>query len=249
MMTKYHLFARCASGTDNPLFRFYLFVTGLAFPALNNSPPGGSLRFSEAGYFSSLANIQMWTKQVFGMSSICSETTMMNQKGDYRMKILLFLVSFLVFAFCCPLTVSAETPQIPAGAMPNLPPDNMNWYDKYEAAIQEVHAEEKQVTLPSGRIINYGEVKNDKPALLLIHGQMSIWQDYALVLPALSENWHIYAVDVYGHGKSAHEESLYYLDVNGDDLIWFIDHVIGEPAVVAGHSNGAITAAYIAAQT
>ena len=116
------------------------------------------------------------------------------------MKPLLFLVALLVFAVCCPLTVSAETPQIPAGTMPSLPADNMNWYDKYEAAIREVHAEEKQAALPSGRIINYGEVKNDKPALLLIHGQMSIWQDYALVLPALSENWHIYAVDVYGHG-------------------------------------------------
>ena len=81
---------------------------------------------------------------------------MMKQEGDYSMKILLLLVAILAFAVCCPLTVSAETPQIPAGAMPNLPPDNMNWYDKYEAAIQEVHAEEKQVTLPSGRIINYG---------------------------------------------------------------------------------------------
>ena len=171
----------------------------------------------------------------------------MKQLGGYRMKNFLFLVAFLTFAVCCPLTVSAETSQIPAGAMPSLPPDNMNWYDKYEAAIREVHAEEKQAALPSGRIINYGEVKNDKPALMLIHGQMSIWQDYALVLPALSENWHIYAVDVYGHGKSTHDESLYYLDVNGDDLIWFIDHVIGEATVVAGHSNGAITAAYVAA--
>lgn len=29
--------------------------------------------------------------------------------------------------------------------------------------------------------------------------------------------------------------------------MWFVDHVIGAPTVVAGHSNGAITAAYIAA--
>ena len=95
--------------------------------------------------------------------------------------------------------------------------------------------------------IHMDEVENDKPALLLIHGQMSIWEDYALVLPELSKNWHIYAVDVYGHGESSHDESLYYLDVNGDDLIWFIDHVIGAPTVVAGHSNGAITTAYVAA--
>ena len=157
--------------------------------------------------------------------------------------ILAILLALICFASCA----FAEVPPVPGGGIPELPEDNMNWYDKYEAAIREAGAEEKQAELPNGRIINYGEVKNDKPALLLIHGQMSIWQDYALVLPALSENWHIYAVDVYGHGKSTHEESLYYIDVNGDDLIWFINEVIGEPTVVAGHSNGGLTAAYIAA--
>ena len=124
---------------------------------------------------------------------------------------------------------------------------NMNWYDSYENALKTVNAQEKQVTLPGGRLINYGEVENDKPALMLIHGQMSTWEDYALVMPELSKNWHIYSVDVYGHGESSHDESLYYLDVNGNDLIWFIDNVIGAPTVVSGHSNGAITAAYIAA--
>ena len=124
---------------------------------------------------------------------------------------------------------------------------NIHWYDKYEKALKKVGAEEKQVTVPNGNVINYGEVENDKPALLLIHGQMSTWEDYALVLPELSQKWHVYAVDVYGHGESSHDDSLYYLDVNGDDLIWFIDNVIGEPTVISGHSNGAITAAYIAA--
>ena len=85
---------------------------------------------------------------------------------------------------------------------------NIHWYDKYQNALDEVGAVEKQFTLPSGNIINYGEVKNDKPALLLIHGQMGIWEDYALVMPELSQNWHIYAVDVYGHGESTHDKSL-----------------------------------------
>lgn len=120
---------------------------------------------------------------------------------------------------------------------------NTHWYDQYENALRDVGAVENEATLPNGNVINYGEVKNDKPALLLIHGQMSIWQDYALVMPELSKNWHIYAVDVYGHGKSSHDEKLYYIDVNGDDLIWFINEVIGEPTVVAGHSNGGLTAA------
>lgn len=52
-----------------------------------------------------------------------------------------------------------------------------------------------------GHVINYGEVENDKPALLLIHGQMGMWEDYALVMPQLSKDWHIYAIDVYGHGN------------------------------------------------
>lgn len=124
---------------------------------------------------------------------------------------------------------------------------NLHWYDAYEKALTQVNAVEQQATLPSGRVINYGEVKNDKPALLLIHGQTVAWEDYALVMPKLSENWHIYAIDVYGHGESAHDASAYYLDVNGNDIIWFIDNVIGQPTVVAGHSNGALTAAYVAA--
>lgn len=52
---------------------------------------------------------------------------------------------------------------------------NIHWYDKYEKALKEADAKEKQVTLPSGHVINYGEVENDKPALLLIHGQMGMW--------------------------------------------------------------------------
>lgn len=34
---------------------------------------------------------------------------------------------------------------------------NIHWYDKYEKALAKVSAEEKQVTLPSGSVINYGE--------------------------------------------------------------------------------------------
>ena len=124
---------------------------------------------------------------------------------------------------------------------------NMHWYDKYDKSLKEAGAVEKQYKLPNGNIINYGEVENDNPPLLLIHGQMGVWQDYALVIPELSKNWHIYSIDVYGHGESSHDEDLYYIDVNGDDIIRFIDNEIGEPTVVAGHSNGAITTAYIAA--
>ena len=77
---------------------------------------------------------------------------------------------------------------------------NVHWYDEYEKALSKVSAKEKQVMLPCGSVINYGEIENDKPALLLIHGQGGIWERYAKVMPELSENWHIYAV-VAGHSN------------------------------------------------
>lgn len=125
--------------------------------------------------------------------------------------------------------------------------NNLHWWEKDMKKIKKLGVKEKQVTLPGGQIVNYGELGGKGPALLLIHGQMGAWEDYASVMPELSENWHVYAVDVYGHGESSHEQELYYLDVNGDDLIWFVNHVIKEETVVCGHSNGALTAAYIAA--
>lgn len=124
---------------------------------------------------------------------------------------------------------------------------NVHWWEKDMKKIEKLGVLEKQAVLPSGHVINYGELEGDGPALLLIHGQMVSWEDYAGVMPELSENWHIYAVDLYGHGESSHEEELYYLDVNGDDIIWFINNIIKEKTVVSGHSNGALTAAYIAA--
>ena len=124
--------------------------------------------------------------------------------------------------------VSASILVIAASAAAIWCHNNLHWYDKYQKALDSVGAEEKQFVLPNGNIINYGEVANDKPALLMIHGQGGIWECYATLMPELSKNWHIFAVDVYGHGESSHDESLYYLNVNGDDLIWFIDNVIGE---------------------
>lgn len=106
---------------------------------------------------------------------------------------------------------------------------------------------EKQVTLPDGSVIHYAEGPDNGDALLLIHGQTGAWDDYTRVLPTLSENYHVFAVDCYGHGKSTHNESKYYLKENGDDFIWFIDQVIQESTIVSGHSSGGLLASYVAA--
>lgn len=120
------------------------------------------------------------------------------------------------------------------------------WQKDYKDTL-EAGFTEKQVTLADGSVINYAEGPDNGEPLLLIHGQTTAWEDYCTVLPKLSKNWHVYAVDCYGHGGSTHDESKYYLNVLGDDLIWFINEVIGEPTVVSGQSSGAIISSYIAA--
>jgi pimeloyl-ACP methyl ester carboxylesterase len=106
---------------------------------------------------------------------------------------------------------------------------------------------EKQAKLDDGSTINYAEGPNAGKALLLIHGQTGAWMDYVTVLPELSKKWHIFAVDCYGHGKSSHDNNKYFLDKNGNDLIWFINNVIGKETLVSGHSSGGLLAAYVAA--
>lgn len=113
--------------------------------------------------------------------------------------------------------------------------------------VTDAGFEEKQVVLPDGSVIHYAEGPDNGEALLLIHGQTGTWDDYARVLPQLSKQMHVFAVDCYGHGKSSHEEEKYYLKENGDDLIWFINNIIKDKTVVSGHSSGGLLAAYVAA--
>lgn len=120
------------------------------------------------------------------------------------------------------------------------------WQGDYHAAI-EAGFVEQQATLPDGSVINYAQGPDNGDALLLIHGQTGAWKDYCRVLPELSKNWHVFVVDCYGHGESSHGANKYYRKENGEDLIWFVDQVIGGATVVSGHSSGGLLAAYVAA--
>ncbi len=61
--------------------------------------------------------------------------------------------------------------------------------------------EEKQ--LDTGEInINYVEGPRNGFPLVLVPGQGADWKNYEKVLPLLSQNFHVFAVDVRGHGKS-----------------------------------------------
>ncbi len=96
-------------------------------------------------------------------------------------------------------------------------------------------------------ILNYVEGPNSGRPLLLIPGQMESWQGYELVIPHFSRNYHVFAVDIRGHGKSTKTPGEYSYNIIGKDLTAFLEKVIKEPAIVSGLSSGAVLAMWLAA--
>ena len=95
--------------------------------------------------------------------------------------------------------------------------------------------------------LNYIEGGAGAP-MVLLHGLTSQKLQWYPVLPELTQSWHVYAPDLRGHGKTGHAPDEHY--GNGDyarDVIAFLKQ-IGEPAVLMGHSLGAMVAIVAAAQ-
>lgn len=136
---------------------------------------------------------------------------------------------------------------VPAALFGGYVWNNLTYADRDADAVADAGFVEKQVTI-NGSKVNYAEGPDNGPALLLIHGQSVDWRSWSKNLPALAERYHVFAVDCYGHGGSAHVPEKYTAVALAADLRTFLDQVVGEPATVAGHSSGGLIAAGIAAE-
>jgi pimeloyl-ACP methyl ester carboxylesterase len=85
------------------------------------------------------------------------------------------------------------------------------------------------------------------PALLLIPGQTESWWGYEAAMPLLAEHFHVHAVDLRGQGRSTWTPGRYTLDNFGNDLVRFIDLVIGRETLVSGLSSGGVLSAWLSA--
>ncbi|HYY28022.1 MAG TPA: alpha/beta hydrolase [Chthoniobacterales bacterium] len=85
------------------------------------------------------------------------------------------------------------------------------------------------------------------PALLLIPGQTESWWGYEKVIPLLEKDFRIYAVDLRGQGRSSRTPGRYTLDNMGNDLVRFIQTVIGKATIVAGLSSGGVLSCWLSA--
>ena len=95
--------------------------------------------------------------------------------------------------------------------------------------------------------INYVVGPKNGPLLVLIPGQGADWTNYKKVLPLLSERYHVYAVDVRGHGKSDWTTGDYTFTSIGRDITALLEGVVKEPAIISGNSSGGLIALWLAA--
>lgn len=95
--------------------------------------------------------------------------------------------------------------------------------------------------------LNYVEGPNNGPALVLIPAQMAMWEDYQKVLPALAKKYHVFALDIRGHGKSSWTTGDYSWKSIGQDMRAFLRQVVKTPAIISGNSSGGIIALWCAA--
>lgn len=119
---------------------------------------------------------------------------------------------------------------------------------KYQAEneVRKMKIRNEQFKVDDNSILNYYEIKNDKPILLLLHAQGTNSMNFMNVINKLSKYFHIYLVDYYGHGSSSFNKEKYNLISIGKDILKFINEVIKDKFSVLGHSSGGLIAAYIA---
>ena len=95
--------------------------------------------------------------------------------------------------------------------------------------------------------LNYAEGPATGPPLVLVHGLARDWRSFSVLLPELSRRFHLFAVDLRGHGKSSRVAGGYRTSQFAFDISEFLQAKFPAGAAVFGHSLGAMTAMTAAA--
>lgn len=107
---------------------------------------------------------------------------------------------------------------------------------------------ENEKTFDTGELtLAYYESGSGTP-LVLLHGLTSNKSAWRPLLPTLEESYHVYALDMRGHGKSGRAPNNLYRNIDyASDVIAFLKH-LDTPVVLMGQSLGGLVAIVTAAQ-
>ncbi len=108
--------------------------------------------------------------------------------------------------------------------------------------------DKKKASLSNGIHITYLERpgSGDGAPLVLLHGITDNANTYLPFFADLAPTSTVYALDFRGHGDSDRSKALYNTEAYADDVRCFINEVIGEPVLLAGHSLGGLVTTQVA---
>jgi pimeloyl-ACP methyl ester carboxylesterase len=86
----------------------------------------------------------------------------------------------------------------------------------------------------------------DGSPVVFLHGVAGSARTFEWLCPQLAERHRVGRVDLRGHGRSEHAPGTYVIGRYGADVATVLRHVVDRPAVVVGHSLGAVAAWWVA---
>jgi pimeloyl-ACP methyl ester carboxylesterase len=104
---------------------------------------------------------------------------------------------------------------------------------------------EREIDLADSQL-NVATGPKDGPPLWLFHGLGRRWQDFGPILADLTSRWSVNALDHRGHGRSERSNSYRAIDYVADAAR--VVRLSAEPAILIGHSLGALVSLSVAAQ-
>jgi len=108
-------------------------------------------------------------------------------------------------------------------------------------------SEKQRVALGSGVRLACIERPGGEVPLVLLHGITDNALTWLPVLDAIDDRARVFALDLRGHGESDKPDAFYEAEAYAADVRHFIDEVVGEPALLLGHSLGGLVAVQTAA--
>jgi pimeloyl-ACP methyl ester carboxylesterase len=103
------------------------------------------------------------------------------------------------------------------------------------------------VQLKTGVRLHYAEQgKAVGQPIIFLHGYTDSWFSFSRVLPLFDANYHVYALDLRGHGNSERPANGYDVNNFAADVLAFMDAMNLNTATLVGHSMGSFIAQQVA---
>lgn len=106
----------------------------------------------------------------------------------------------------------------------------------------------KQTYYDAGGVRTRALEAGSGPVLILLHGTGGHAEAYARNMEEHAKHFHVYAIDMLGHGYTAKPESNFFISDFAEHVVAFMDAIGAEKASISGESLGAMVGSWIAAE-